>query len=58
MKILLRWFNLNSLKANPGKFVYILGRRIQPKYCLTIGSVDVKESDYVELLEITNIYKH
>ena len=51
MKILLRWFNLNSLKANPGKFAYILGKRLQPKYCLTIGSVDVKESDYVELLE-------
>ena len=45
-------------KANPRKFQFmILGKSLRPKYCLTIGSIDVKESDHVELLGIT-IGKH
>ena len=53
MKILLRWFNLSSLKANPGKFQFmILGKSLWPKYCLTIGPISVKEPDHIELLGI------
>ena len=54
IKILLRWFNLNSLKVNPGRFQFmILGKSLRPKYCLTIGRINVKDSDHVELLGIT-----
>ena len=49
MKIRLRWFNLNSLKANPEKFQFmILGKSLWPKYCLAIGPINVKESDHAE----------
>ena len=49
MKNLLYWFKINSLKANPGKFQFmILGKKKRLKYSLTI-----KESDEVELLRIT-----
>ena len=58
MKILLRWFNLNSLKVNPGKFQFmIFGKTLRPKHCLTIGPINIKESYHVELLGIT-IDKH
>ena len=58
VKILLRSFNLNSLKANPGKCQFmILRKSLRPKYCLTIGAISVRESGHVELLEIT-IDKH
>ena len=54
VKIFLRWFNVNTLKANPEKFQFmILGKSLQPEYCLIIGSINVKESDHVELLGIT-----
>lgn len=69
MKILLRWFNLNSPKANPGMFwfrpIYIYPQtctffggpyefwEILTTLCLTIGSINVKESDHVDLLEKT-----
>ena len=32
----------------------ILEKSPRPKHCLTIVSIYVKESDHVELLEITN----
>ena len=58
MKILLRWFNLNSLIANPEKFQFmILQKSLRSKYCLTTGPIHLKESDHVELLGIT-IDKH
>ena len=54
MKILLRCFNLNSRKANPGKFQFMThGKSLRPKYCLTIWPINVKESGHVELLGIT-----
>ena len=57
MKILLR-LSLNSLIANPEKFQFmILLKFLQSKYCLKIGPINVKESDYAELLGIT-IDKH
>ena len=49
MKIL-----LNSLITNPEKFQFmILQKFLRSKYCLTIGPINVKESDHVELLGIT-----
>ena len=54
MKILLRWFNLNLLQGNPGKFQFMIFRKSgRPKYCLTVGSINVEKSDHVELLGIT-----
>ena len=44
MKILLRWFNLNLLKTNTGKFQFmILGKSMRPKYCITVGLISVKK---------------
>ena len=54
MKNLLYWFKINSLKANPGKFQFvILGKKNPLKNSLKIGSITIKESDKVELLGIT-----
>ena len=64
MKNLLYWFKINSLKANLGKFQFmILGKNKRLKYCLKIRSITIKESDKVELLGITidkvlNFKKH
>ena len=45
---------LNSLVANSGKFqLMILQKFIRSKYCLTIGPINVKELNHVELLGIT-----
>ena len=64
MRNLLYWFKINSLKANPGKFQFmILGKKKRLKYSLKIRSITIKESDEVELLGITidkalNFKKH
>ena len=51
---LLSKVKINSFKANPGKFQFmILGKKNLLKYRLKIGSIIVKESDDVELLGIT-----
>ena len=43
---------------NPEKFQFmILQKSLRSKYCLTIGLINVKESDHEELLGIT-IEKH
>ena len=43
---------------NPRKFQFvILGKSLQRKYCVTIGKINVKESNHVELLGRT-IDKH
>ena len=40
MKILSRWLNLNSLKANPGRFQFIIhGKSLRSKYFLTNGPI-------------------
>ena len=58
MKILLKWFNLNSLIANPEKFQFmILQKSLGSKYFLTTRPINLKESDHVELLGKT-IDKH
>ena len=54
MKNLLYWFKINSLKANPGKFQFvILGKKNRLKNSLKVGSITIIESDKVELLGIT-----
>ena len=53
-KIILKWFRINSLKANPEKFQFmILGRKQCNKVKLKINSNVINESDAVELLGIT-----
>ena len=55
---LLSKVKINSFKANPGKFQFmILGKRNLLKYRLKIGSIIVKESDDVENLCRTAQYK-
>ena len=64
MRSLLYWFKINSLKANPGKFQFMIHEKKKClKYSLKIGSITIKESDEVELLRITidkalNFKKH
>ena len=50
MKNVLKWFMLNSLKANPGKFQFmILGDKTCYKHMLKINSTCVRSSDDVTL---------
>ena len=52
MRNLLYWFKITSLKENPGKFQFmILGKKNRLKYSLKFGSITMKESLEVELLE-------
>ena len=53
-KIILKWFRINSLKANPGKFQFmILGKKQCNEVKPTISSIVIDESDTVGLLGIT-----
>ena len=53
-KRILNWFRLNSLKANPGKFQFmILGDKSYHKHILKINSIKVEASDDILLLGIT-----
>ena len=53
-KTILKWFRINSLKANPGKFQFmILGKKQCNKVKLIINSIVINESNAVELLGIT-----
>ena len=53
MKNILKWFRLNSLKANPGKFQFmILGNKTCHKHILKINSICVQCSDDVTLLGV------
>ena len=50
MRNLLYWFKINSPKANPGKFQFmILVKKKRLKYSLIIGSITTKESEKFEL---------
>ena len=52
-KIILKWFRIKSLKANPGKFQFmIIGKNQCNKVKLKINSIAINESDTVELLGI------
>ena len=51
MKNILYRLKINSLKANPGKFQFIiLEKKNRLKYSLKIGSITSKECNKVELL--------
>ena len=51
MKNILKWFRLKCLKANPGKFQFmILGDKTCYKYILKINLTCVQSSNYVTLL--------
>ena len=53
-KSILNWFRLNSLKANPAKFQFmILGDKSHHKHILKINSIKVEASDDILLLGIT-----
>ena len=53
-KTILKWFRINSLKANPGKFQFmILGKKQCNKMKLIINSIVINESNIEELLGIT-----
>ena len=48
MKNILKWFRLNSLKANPGKFQFmILGDKSLYKHIIKINLTCFQSSDYV-----------
>ena len=54
LKILLKWFRINSLQANPGKFQFIiLGKKNRNSVNLIINSTKIEESKKVVLLGIT-----
>ena len=54
MKILLKWFRINSLQANPGKFQFmILGKKNRNSVKLIINSTGIEETKKVVLLGIT-----
>ena len=54
MKILLKWFRINTLQANPGKFQFkILGKKNRNSIKLIINSIEIEESEKVVLLGIT-----
>ena len=53
-KTILKRFRINSLKANPGKFQFmILGKKQYNEVKLRINSIVISESNAVELLGIT-----
>ena len=55
MKILLTWFRMNSLQANPGRFQFVvLGKKKRNSVKLIINSTEIEESKKVVLLGITN----
>ena len=54
MKLLLKWFRINSLLANPGKFQFmVLGRKKQNSAKLIINSITIEESKELVLLVTT-----
>ena len=54
MKILLKWFRINTLQANPGKLQFmILGEKKRISVKLIINSTEIEESKKVVLLGIT-----
>ena len=53
-KSILNWFRLNSLKANPGKFQFmILGDKSHHKHILKINSIKVEANDDILFLGST-----
>ena len=51
VKNILTWFKINSMKANPDKFQFmILSKTMHPEYNLLIDSNAIKESADVALI--------
>ena len=49
----LAWFNIDSLKANPGKFQFmVLGIKEKDHFVLNIGENKIESSTEVTLLEV------
>ena len=54
MKILLKWFRINSLQPNPGEFQFmVLGGKYPNSVKLIINSIKIEETKKVVLLGIT-----
>ena len=54
VSIILKWFKVDSLKSNPGKFQYmILGNHQQNFVTLKVNSIEIRETSKVALLGIT-----
>ena len=54
IKILLRWFRINFVQANPGKFQFmILGKKKRNSVKLMINLTKIEESKKVVLLGVT-----
>ena len=54
VSIILKWFKVDSLKSNPGKFQYmILGNHQQNFVTLKVNSIEIRETSKVALLVIT-----
>ena len=54
LKMLLKWFRINSLQANPGKFQFmILGKKKRNSVKLIINTTEIEESRKAVLLGIT-----
>ena len=54
LKILLKWFRINSLQANPGQFQFIiLEKKKRNSVKLVINTTEIEESRKVVLLGIT-----
>ena len=49
------WFKIDSLKANPGKFQFIvLGNKDEISFNIDINKVKIKNSNEVTLLAVKN----
>ena len=53
LRILLKWFRINSLQANPGKFQFMILGKKRNSVKLIINSTEIEESKKVVLLGIT-----
>ena len=54
MKILLKWFKINSMKPHPKKFQFmILGKDSRLPVILNINNISIRESQKVILLGLT-----
>ena len=50
----LKWFKVNSMKANPQKFQFmILGKSTTQTIILNVNNIKIRESQNVELLDLT-----
>ena len=58
LKNVLNWLRINSLKANPKKFQFmLLGRSISDSYILYVDDIKITFTDEVTLLGFTIGYK-